>query len=410
MKKQILTILAGFMLATSGLHGMAGYTFHFDAHKTQPMPLDEHISSILPDNIRASKEYRDELYKMKRNRNIQAFLVVRKKTLSENVVGTAYNIGITPLQYALITLDEDKMAKEAYEEKSYENTHTLAHELGHVKKNHRGKHNILVYASHDYYPTLPLFLGIATRAYQNFIQKNQNILGNDFIIKEGKKISRNYLFTAALIGYYAIALYNLEEISDAIREKQEYEAEVECFDTLAECGYQNAIKAHKQRTEWKAKRFTFIKAIKILLASVDKRYYNLAPLEAYVENIEEITQKDPEQFEREALALLQPISFSIFNPYTWFIPNTAQDQIATIKTYIAFVKENLVRLHTLRRRGGIYPSIPQEIKYISEALCKCRLDVDPNQTVDTPLLMRNGPKRSDIVLRSQLYENTPRST
>ena len=83
---------------------MAGYSFHFDLPKTENMPLDAYISSILPDEMRIPKEYRDELYKLKKVMGIKTPILFKKAPLHDDVHAVTHNTGFLHWEYSLIHL------------------------------------------------------------------------------------------------------------------------------------------------------------------------------------------------------------------------------------------------------------------------------------------------------------------
>jgi hypothetical protein len=120
MKKLLLPILS-LMLAAPCLN--AG--------------LDSWISSILPEKIRAPKEYRDEFYKLKEVDDIPCPTFLIKEPVEHNKRALAGTRNY--FFYSLVRMNEGLFAKETARNRTYDNIQTIAHELnGHVKnRDHR---------------------------------------------------------------------------------------------------------------------------------------------------------------------------------------------------------------------------------------------------------------------------------
>lgn len=196
MKNRILAIIAiCSMSAASGLHAMAGYAPHLDIQKTNIKPIGYYVSSMLPPGIRASKEYRDELFHMHEATKNSAFVICRKKKLSEKALADARSVGFSNLHYAVIRLDEDKMK---YQSPSC-NTTALAHELRHAHNNDDGELNA--------WRRLSLILPFSRYAKAQYDTLNKHYQENKFEINSG----------------------------------YEYRAEKEAYETMALCGYRKAL-------------------------------------------------------------------------------------------------------------------------------------------------------------------------
>ncbi len=135
-KKFISLIATSIMLAAPNIHAMAGYNFYFGKPKTESVPLDECISSMLPQELRLSQEYRDEIKYMKEKAGITTPTICAKIS-SDRLTGATRNYGVGPLRFAILQLNEEDMNSihPAF------STHTIAHELTHVERNHVGAQN-----------------------------------------------------------------------------------------------------------------------------------------------------------------------------------------------------------------------------------------------------------------------------
>ncbi len=133
-KKFISLIAASIILAAPNIHAMAGYNFYFGKPKTESVPLDEYISSMLPQKLRLSQEYRDEIKYMKEELKIN-IPIICARTYDPKISGCAWSTGVGPLQFAIVQLNEGHMNKHSSKDS---NTTTIAHELTHAERNHGG--------------------------------------------------------------------------------------------------------------------------------------------------------------------------------------------------------------------------------------------------------------------------------
>ncbi len=134
VQKFISLIAASIILAAPNIHAMAGYNFYFGKPKTESVPFDECISSMLPQKLRLSQEYRDEIKYMKEKTGITTPIICVKSSPNAPFVGATRNYGVGPLRFAILQLNEEDM-NDRY---GNFNTHTIAHELTHVERNHGG--------------------------------------------------------------------------------------------------------------------------------------------------------------------------------------------------------------------------------------------------------------------------------
>jgi hypothetical protein len=142
MKKQIISIIAaGVLLAASNIHAMAGYNFYFDTPKTEAVPLDQYISSMLPDYMRASPKYRNRFFEAKK------IMGIEKPTIfMRDIFNTRTLVGESPIMAtqnrsklpSIITINESSLDGIPASQIDY----MLLHECAHVDCNHWGDLNL----------------------------------------------------------------------------------------------------------------------------------------------------------------------------------------------------------------------------------------------------------------------------
>lgn len=346
---RVIAIIATLVAFTvSSLNAGAGYSFHFDLPKIASIPLDAYVSSMLPDNVRASQEYRDELYKFKKVMGIKTPILVKSEKLEGMAIASAENVGLPYLRYSIIRLDKDKFKQSS----SAFNIETLAHEMGHVKNNHFGLHNAL---------------------------RMLKIQDRDKTYEQ--------------------------------RKKAEYEAETDGVACLARCGYAHVIKANLDHYKLCLKNTFHARAgepgrEKEALQKSPYAQWPEEQLNTYLDNTEALLTKTREEWQAdiEKMLRLEPKndSPSWFSLQRW--KDVSHDQAmrsACASEYAGALASIIYQILHLAHLGDhtrpythyyIYPTIAEAITYTSKGLTDClaNITIDPRTTQDTPNLMRNG--------------------
>lgn len=308
------------------LQAGAGYIFHTHPTPSASMPLDAFVSSMLPDGVRASKEYRDKLYAFKKAMGIKTPVLIKNEKLEGMAHASTQNIGLPYLRYSIIRLDEDKFQHT----RSTFNTHALAHEMGHVKNNHFGVDNAL--------------LALKTTTAQDPLE-----------------------------------MYTKNKTA-------EYEAETDAVNCLAQCGLTDVIKANLDDYKLRLKNTFHAMATpeKEALQKCNYAQWSDEQLNTYLDNTENLVSKKPHEWQADIEKILTPKqkndSSSWFNFEHWKIKDPARDQAMRSEYAGALACVIYQILHQRHPLGDhtrphthyyIYPTLAQAITYTSKGLKDC---------------------------------------
>jgi len=247
MNTKITGFLAAIlMLAAPSMHGMAGYHFHFDATKPawtfkellQPDRLyTEHMQ---PEEVRPSREYVDEIFKMKKVMGIKTPIIIKNESLDHHPAGIASASNY--LFYSRLRINEKAFTRETERYRTHDNTATLAHELTHIKnKDHHMQHSLLsIKEGLESLPHAAIYTACLTAAYGVVRRSKIFILGTLF----AGFISQHYADKLPDLLEDKIGALEPQSDEQALAQTRAYElaAEIGSYKTLAQCGYCEAIK------------------------------------------------------------------------------------------------------------------------------------------------------------------------
>jgi hypothetical protein len=209
MKKLLLPMLTCLILAAPTLN--AGWA--------------DWISNNMPQPLRVSKEYRDEVkYIQEKTGNPNVPIIFINGGVPNSLAGV-WNFGLGSYQFSLMSIKQSSLQKQT----PHLRTYALAHETAHIDKNHGAAANLGVIAV-AVAPALARMIFFAPREGTSSAEREQQ----QFI----QNVTVNALSFAALFG---IMKWGVDH------KKDEHEADAIAYEKLQKLGYCKALEHENEK-------------------------------------------------------------------------------------------------------------------------------------------------------------------